>query len=61
MQEKLIYKLPEDLINLIYRHFYSRVIINGCEFRTKLFKTQLKSLSFKQRRNMLAYHNHPTI
>ena len=54
-------KLPEELICLIYRHFYSRVVLNGSEFRAKLFKTQLRGLSFKQRRNMLAYFNHPTI
>jgi hypothetical protein len=61
MQVKLMNKLPEELICLIYRHFYSRVVLNGSEFKTKLFKTQLKGLSFKQRRNMLAYYNHPTI
>ncbi len=61
MQEELIQKLPEEIINQIYKHFFSRVIINGLEFNTKLFHTQLKQLSFKQRRNMLQYHNHPTI
>lgn len=54
-------QLPEDLIQNIYKHFYSRVIINGCEFKNKLFFRQLKKLSFKQKRHMIAYHNHPTI
>lgn len=57
----LINLLPDELINLIYRHFFTRVIINGTEFKSKLFKFQIKQLSFKQQRNMIAYHNHPTI
>lgn len=61
MNEQLLVQLPEEIINKIYKHFFSRVIINGLEFNTKLFQTQLKQLSFKQRRNMLQYHNHPTI
>jgi len=61
MEEKLIKQLPEEIITIIYRHYFTRVIINGTEFNNKLFKAQLKRLSFKQRRNVLAYHNHPTI
>jgi hypothetical protein len=61
MENKLMNQLPEEVINLIYRYYYTRIVLNGSEFKSKLFKTQLRSLSFKQRRNMLAYHNHPTI
>jgi hypothetical protein len=61
MDIKLINKLPEEIIFLIYKHFFSRVVLGGLEFQTKLFKTQLRGLSFKQRRNMLAYYNHPII
>ena len=61
MKYKLMNQLPDELINLIYKNFFTRVVLNGSEFKTKLFKHELKKLSFKQQRDMLAYHNHPTI
>ena len=51
-----INKLPEELINYIYRIIYSD-FINGVEFRNKLFAIQLRRMSFRQRRHITAYIN----
>ena len=62
MQPKLVNQLPEEIINDIYRKVFTR-LLNGSEFQNKMFSRQIRhlSLSLKQRRNILAYHNHPTI